>query len=165
MNSKHYRYYWYWTTTDKILETLFTRILTYLLITTLVYILNWWWSGYMVYKWGFPFLDYPLDVLFSWIRRLSLYNWFCLHLHSIYDICSWWLVHVFILSLLSTVYLLDLNTWSTDIPAHLCLFEHATWFLRTRWIAFWQPRICMSRSQSLNVGKVSVADQSGAAEA
>jgi len=32
---------------------------------------------YMVYKWGFPYLDYSLEVSISWIYLLSLYNWFC----------------------------------------------------------------------------------------
>ena len=29
---------------------------------------------YMVYGWGFPYLDYPLEVSISWIRLLSPYN-------------------------------------------------------------------------------------------
>jgi len=29
-------------------------------------------------------LDYPLDVLISWSQRLSLYNWFFLHVHFTY---------------------------------------------------------------------------------
>ena len=37
--------------------------------------------GYMVYRWGFPYLDYPLDVSISWIQSLSSYNWFCLLLY------------------------------------------------------------------------------------
>ena len=37
---------------------------------------------YKVYLWGFSCLDYPFDILISWIRQLSLYNWFCRHLHS-----------------------------------------------------------------------------------
>ena len=32
---------------------------------------------YMVYKWGFPCLDYSLEVSISWIYLLSLYNWYC----------------------------------------------------------------------------------------
>ena len=31
---------------------------------------------YMVYRWGFPYLDYPLEISISWIYLLSLYNWF-----------------------------------------------------------------------------------------
>jgi len=31
----------------------------------------------MVYRWGFPCLDYSFDVLISWSRKLSLYRWFC----------------------------------------------------------------------------------------
>ena len=32
---------------------------------------------YMVYRWGFPFLDYFFDVLISWSCKLGLYRWFC----------------------------------------------------------------------------------------
>ena len=32
---------------------------------------------YMVYRWGFPYLDNPLKVSISWIYLLSPYNWFC----------------------------------------------------------------------------------------
>jgi len=45
-----------------------------------------------------------------------------------------------------TACLLALNTRSTDILVHVCLLEHATWLLRTRWVAFWQSWMCMSRS-------------------
>jgi len=31
------------------------------------------------------------------------------------------------------------------ISVHLLSILHATWFLRTRWVACWQPWICMSR--------------------
>jgi len=30
--------------------------------------------GYMVYRWVFPYLDYPLNVSISWIHNLSLYD-------------------------------------------------------------------------------------------
>ena len=32
---------------------------------------------YMVYRWGFSYLDYPLKVSISWIYLMSPYNWFC----------------------------------------------------------------------------------------
>jgi len=32
---------------------------------------------YMVYRWGFPYLNYPLKISISWIYQLSPYNWFC----------------------------------------------------------------------------------------
>ena len=31
---------------------------------------------YMVYRWGFPCLDYSFDVLISWSYKRSLYRWF-----------------------------------------------------------------------------------------
>ena len=40
----------------------------------------------MVYRWGFSCLDYPHDILISWIQRLSLYNWYFLHLHYTYTV-------------------------------------------------------------------------------
>ena len=30
--------------------------------------------GYVVYRWGFPCLNYPINVSISWIHNLSLYN-------------------------------------------------------------------------------------------
>jgi len=33
--------------------------------------------GVKIYIWGFSYLDYSFDVLISWSRKLSLYNWFC----------------------------------------------------------------------------------------
>jgi len=47
---------------------------------------------YMVYRWGFPYLDYPLNVLISWSRRLSLFNWFCIYLHYTYTVDE---LHIF----------------------------------------------------------------------
>ena len=32
---------------------------------------------YMVYRWEFSCLDYPLEISISWIYLLSPYNWFC----------------------------------------------------------------------------------------
>ena len=32
---------------------------------------------YMVYRWGFSYLDYSFDVLISWNHKLGLYLWFC----------------------------------------------------------------------------------------
>jgi len=61
--------------------------------------------------------------------------------------------------------LLTLNTWSTDILVHVCVLQHATWILHTRWVAFWQLWIWMSRSRSMDLGEVLVAAQNGTVEA
>jgi len=34
------------------------------------------YASYIVYIWGFSYLDYSFNVLISRIRNLSLYNWF-----------------------------------------------------------------------------------------
>jgi len=91
---------------------------------------------FKVYIWEVFCLDYPLDVLISWICNQSGCNWFgpylyaCVTVHdTVFDIC-------FFKSVLSI---------------HVCLLVHAAWLhfyhLMT---AFWLPWTCMSRSLSLD---------------
>ena len=109
---------------------------------------------YMVYIWGLPYLDYPLDVSISWIHNLSLYNQFCPHLYLKHAWCliSWLCmsllttqfsnsdlsIHVYLLdfrfntdSLISiyvTVHCLYLHACTTSLDhLHMCFPVHATW--------------------------------------
>jgi len=61
--------------------------------------------GYMVYKWGFSYLDYPLEVSISWIYLLSTYNWLChiclshhlmSHSYSVLVLTTWFSMHILI---------------------------------------------------------------------
>ena len=45
--------------------------------TVRLYVLGSWWHEIMVYRWGFPCLDYSFDVLFLWSRDLKPYNQIC----------------------------------------------------------------------------------------
>jgi len=77
---------------------------------------------YMVYRWGFSYLDYPLEVSISWIYLLSPYNWFChicLPYHLVSHSCSCMLV-------LMTQF--SMHVYDSDLSIHMCLFLHATWY-------------------------------------
>jgi len=99
---------------------------------------------YMVYRWGFPYLDYPLDVLISWIRRLSLYNWFCLHLHFTYDIYNSYMLDKCI-----SLYLLLLPTCFLEYTIHwyscTCVLAWA------RYLAFLYSLGCILTTLDLHV--------------
>ena len=79
---------------------------------------------YMVYIWGFPYLDYPLVVSISWIQNLSLYNWFCLHLFNVLlDV----LFH-------ARIYLCSRHSfWYIFSLLEIVVFHVLTWFLVLYW--------------------------------
>ena len=101
---------------------------------------------YIIYRRGFPYLDYPLEVSISWIYLLSPYNWsyhFCtshylmpLHVHVC--LCTW---HVF-------QYLL----FDSDLSIHMCFPLHATWHSSYLSLGcFWQLQTGMPRFWSLEL--------------
>ena len=91
--------------------TPYTRMTIYLFLRNLgcIHLVN-GEIGYMVYIWRFPCLDYPLDVLILWIRKLNSHNWFWPLIHLIhysmsttefiklvlptfiYNTFSWWFI-------------------------------------------------------------------------
>ena len=100
---------------------------------------------YMVYKWGFPCLDYPLKISTSWIYLLSPYNWFC-HICTSHLLeppsCLGVYAHDIVFN--ACFWIRFINT-SVLIPArHLAFTTHSLW-------SFWLPGIFMSRSRSLEL--------------
>ena len=111
---------------------------------------------YKVYIWGFSYLNYPLNVLISWIQQLSLYNWVCPHLYIIHylmlhymlvNVCS---KHDFLyITCLLSILVLNLfiftvrcmPTWLEYTARYFCtcVFTcicHLAFILHTRWVAF-----------------------------
>jgi len=99
---------------------------------------------FKVYLWGFPCLDY-----------LSMYQshesvvWACIT--SFVHICLIWCfiacrcVPVFMTHFLIYAYLIWIYRYT-----RVFLCTPLGIILRTRWVDFWQPWTCMSRSRSLN---------------
>ena len=100
---------------------------------------------YMVCARGVPCLDYPLDVLISWSRRLSLYNWFCLHAHMTYtvhtcihkSVLTWFHLHL----LFTTCLFWEHMIYWYFLFTCICFCARHLAFLCTRWVASWQAWI------------------------
>jgi len=73
---------------------------------------------YIVYRWEFSYLDYPLEVSISWIYLLSPYNWFC-------HICLSYYLMPYVRGMLMTWFLI--HAFDSDLSIHMWLSMHATW--------------------------------------
>jgi len=103
--------------------------------------------GFMVYIWGFSYLDYPLNVSILWIQSLSLYSWFCPHLYLTHYLMSnfilvwayahghdfWYMLSLFGFSVIHVLSWFWVFHWFHDfslccwsMPVLACL-NHVTW--------------------------------------
>jgi len=78
---------------------------------------------YKVYLWGFSYLDYSLNILISWIRNLSLYNWFCQHLHLMFYLTP----HCMFECACAHDTIFDICFSNFDLSIHVWLPVHVTW--------------------------------------
>jgi len=90
-----------------------------------------------------------------------------LHTFALY-IYHWWIIYTFI-DMIWTWFHAYVNMFSRNsiyfLYMCICFCARHLAFLCTRWVASWRPWTCMFRFWSLDVSKVLVADQSGAAKA
>jgi len=98
---------------------------------------------YMVYIWGFSYLHYLIDVLISRIRKLSLYNWFCLYFLYLMPHC---LLVCVILTTLFFIHAFQFGFIDTHVLIYTCHLASSYHSLGS----FWLPYTCMSRFWSLD---------------
>ena len=72
----------------------------------------------------FPCLDYPLNVLITWIRQLSSYNWFC-HICERITHITWCCTSCSCMYPHDTIF--DICFSDLILSIHMCLLVHATW--------------------------------------
>jgi len=100
----------------------------------------------MVYRGGFPYLDYPLEVSISWIYLLGPYNWLChicLSHHLMPHSCSCVLVLTIWFSMHTLLF--------RFIDTRVLIFARHLAFTTPLVREFWLPWILISRFQSLEL--------------
>ena len=91
---------------------------------------------YMVYIWGFPYLDYSLYVLISWIHRWARTTVFG-------HICLWYITWCLISCSCVYAHVTIFNTcFSSRFYRYtcVCLFVPLGTHFNTRYLVFWPPR-------------------------
>jgi len=112
-------------------------------------------ATYMVYIWGFSYLDYSFDVLTSQIDNLGLYNWF----YHIYFTC--YLFTCSCMLMLMTRFSIH-ALWLGFINTRVIIYARHLVFTAPLVGEFWLPWTCMFKSWSLDRGGL-LGDQSCAA--
>ena len=88
---------------------------------------------YKVYIWLYSCLDYPLDVLISWIRIWACTTGF-IHIYFTWCFIDCLRVHVLMTRFFIYVFLIWIYRYTYD-----CLCMPLSIILRICWVTFWQP--------------------------